>query len=206
MKITRYFQSCLLIEEVVARILIDPSAQEKDRQKDFAKLDAVLYTHEHSDHFDAELAKVFMEAGVPIYANASTAKLIDGKVNVVSGGHELTINYQKIKAVELPHCPMPDGSPGPQNTGYLINGYFFHPGDGKELADLQVKHMALPITGPDISMKDAFSFAKQLGVNRALAIHYDGLGAKPEVYAGFAERLSMPFKLISLGVGQTVEL
>ena len=56
MKITRYYQSCLLVEEGSARILIDPSGAEAERFDSFGKLDAVLYTHEHSDHFDPDLA------------------------------------------------------------------------------------------------------------------------------------------------------
>ena len=49
MKVTRYFQSCLLP-------------------------DAVLYTHEHMDHFDLEMARKFAAGGADVYDNASTAK------------------------------------------------------------------------------------------------------------------------------------
>lgn len=186
MKITRFTQSCLLIEEGNSKILIDPSGAEKGNVAKFGKLDAILYTHEHADHFDAEMAKSWVEQGVPVYANASTAKLIGGKVNTIQDGQEFSVGGFKIKALELPHCLMWDGGEGPQNTGYLINGQFFHPGDGKELEGLKVDNMALPITGPDVSIKDAFSFAVQLGVKAAIPIHYDYIGTKPEVFASIA--------------------
>ncbi|MGH7782782.1 MAG: MBL fold metallo-hydrolase, partial [Candidatus Binatia bacterium] len=71
MKVTRYFQSCLLIEVNGVTILIDPSGQ--DKETDFGKLDAVFYTHEHLDHFDADMAQTFVEQGIaPVYANTST--------------------------------------------------------------------------------------------------------------------------------------
>jgi L-ascorbate metabolism protein UlaG (beta-lactamase superfamily) len=206
MKITRYFQSCLLIEEGKARILIDPSAQDKDKIGKLGELDAVLYTHEHSDHFDAEMAQTFVEQGIaPVYANASTAKLIKASKTVVKDGQKFDISGLKIRAIELPHCLMPDGSEGPQNTGYLINNTFFHPGDGKELNGLKVENLALPITGPDISIKDALAFARQVSAKLAIPIHYDFLGLKPEAVESFAERFGMPFKIHTLKNGQSVE-
>src|SRR4051812_6667891 len=161
MKVTRYFQSCLLVEEGKARILIDPSGHEKDR--DFGRLDAVLYTHEHADHFDAEMAQTFVEQGIaPVYANASTANLIKASKTVVKDGQQFDINGVKIKALELPHCLMVDGSKGPQNTGFVIDGKLFHPGDGKELKGLTIDTLAVPISGPDISLHDAFAFTQQV--------------------------------------------
>lgn len=186
--------------------MIDPTGQDKDIGK-FGKLDAVLYTHEHGDHFDAEMAQTFVEQGIaPVYANASTAKLIKASKTVVKDGQEFKINGVKIKIIELPHCLMPDGRAGPQNAGYLVNGKFFHPGDGIELEGLKVDSLALPIIGPDISIKDAFNFAKQLSIKNAVPIHYDFLGLKPEIVKSFAERFNMPFKVHILKNGESTEL
>ncbi len=205
MKVTRYFQSCLLVEEGKARILIDPSGQENDRLGEFGKLDAVLYTHEHSDHFDAEMAQTFVEQGLaPVYANASTAKLIKASKTVVKDGQEFNINGVRVKSIELPHCLMWDGSQGPQNTGYLINGKLFHPGDGVNLTGLKVNGVALPINGPDVSLKDAFAFAKQLSAENVVPIHYDYLGGKPEVFASIGQ--GMGLKTHVLDIGESVTL
>jgi L-ascorbate metabolism protein UlaG (beta-lactamase superfamily) len=77
MKVTRYFQSCLLVEDGETRVLIDPSGQEKDSLDKFGKLDAVLYTHEHSDHFDANMAQTFVEQGIaPVYPKIPATYLI----------------------------------------------------------------------------------------------------------------------------------
>ncbi|MBI2592259.1 MBL fold metallo-hydrolase, partial [Candidatus Saccharibacteria bacterium] len=187
-----------------SRILIDPSRE--DSGVDFDKLDAVLYTHEHGDHFDPALTKKFMEQGIAVYANPSTTKFIDGQPNIVKDGQEIAAGSFKIKVIELLHCPMPDGSEGPQNTGYLINEKLFHPGDGKELAGLKVDNLALPITGPDISMRDAFDFAKQVGAKIAIPIHYDKLGANPEVYKTFAGYFDFDFTLHPLAYGESIEI
>jgi len=200
-----------LIEEGDTRILIDPSAHEKDH--DFGELDAVLYTHEHSDHFDAEMAQTFVEQGIaPVYANASTAKFIKASKTVVNDGQEFSMGGLRIKAIELPHCLMPDGSRGPQNTGYLINNRLFHAGDGKELAGLKAELLAAPITGPDVSMLDVFNFAKQVSAKKLIPIHYDIFGANPELYASFAsgkagaKAFSFPFRVVVLDIGESIEL
>lgn len=206
MKVTKYFQSCLLIEEGGARILIDPSGAEKERVAEFRKLDAVLYTHEHGDHFDPDLAETFISSGVPVYANVSTSKQIKSDVNFVNDGLEFKVGDVSINAIELPHCLMPNGQPGPQNTGYLINGKLFHPGDGKDLAGLQVDNVALPITGPDISFYDAANFVKQLGAKNAIAIHYHTMGANTDTYQYFMKLFQLPFDLKVLEVGGQIEL
>lgn len=206
MKITKYYQSCLLIEDGNARILIDPSANEAPRIEEFGHLDAVLYTHEHNDHFDPGLAQQFQSRGVALYSNASTARLMRALPVIVKNEQEFVVNQLAIKAIELPHSLMPDGSEGPQNTGYLLNGKLFHPGDGKETEGLQVENIALPITGPDISIMDAYAFARQVNARTAIAIHWHTFGANPELYARFTHVFNQPFELKVLEIGESTEL
>jgi len=205
MKVTRYFQSCLLIEDKGARILIDPSGQEKDRLSEFGKLDAVFYTHEHGDHFDAGMAQDFVEQGVaPVYANASTAKLIEASKTEVKDGQEYEINGLKVKAIELPHCLMVDGSTSVQNTGYLVDGKLFHPGDGAELEGLSVDTLAVPISGPDISLKDAYAFTMQVKAKQVIPIHYDFLGGNPDYLGSSLNKKGV--KVHGLTIGDSIEL
>lgn len=206
MKITRYHQSCILIETDTARILIDPSDFEAGRIDTLGRLDAVLYTHEHADHFDPELAQTLKEQGIAVYANESTNKQAESSLNVVDNYQEIKINDTTIVAIELLHCLLPDGSAGPQNTGYIIEDRFFHPGDGVYLEDFEASIVALPITGPDVSMKDAFDFALQLKAKEVIPIHFDKLGAHPEVFKGFADRFSMPFTVHPLTDGQSIDI
>lgn len=206
MKITRYEQSCLLIEQGETRVLIDPGTPftQKRDIAELGKLDAVLITHEHADHFDQELCEK-VSGDLDIYVNESTSKHMVGNKKVVQSNQQINIGELKITAIELPHCLMPDGSEGPQNIGYLINDIFFHPGDGIELDGLKVKYLALPITGPDVSMKRAFGFARQVSAQQAIAIHYDLFGANPSLYSNFAQRFKQPFTLTVLQAGESIE-
>ena len=60
MRITKYEHACLLIEEA-RTVLIDPGNFTRESGlldiTTLPKLDAILYTHEHQDHFDLALLK-----------------------------------------------------------------------------------------------------------------------------------------------------
>jgi L-ascorbate metabolism protein UlaG (beta-lactamase superfamily) len=207
MKVTRYFQSCLLVEDGDVRVILDPSANDADNFDNFGKLDAVIYTHEHSDHFDPELTAKFADAGVKVYANASTAKQMKSPPSkVVTDGLKWDINGMSVEAKELPHCLMVDGSTSVQNTGYLLAGKFFHPGDGVELEGFSAEVAAVPITGPDISLKDSFVFSRNLSAKLVIPIHYDFIGTKPEVFSMFAERTKPGFSVKVLGQSESTEV
>lgn len=210
MKVTRFPQSCLLLEQDGHAIVIDPGVHFlKTHTIDELKgVGAVLYTHQHSDHYDPAIAKALLEAGVPIYANAATDNLIDSdKVTVVHDGDMFTAGGFEVIARELPHCLLVDGSKGPQNTGYVVNGAFFHPGDGKELEGLKVDNLALPITGPDISMHDAFAFARQVQAKVVIPIHYQAIPADPTVFASYIQKGGAPgFEVRVLADGQSTEV
>jgi len=208
MKVTRYPESCLLIEINGNKIVIDPGEQflQSHTIEELQGVEAVLYTHRHADHYDPKIAQALRAQGVPLYANAATAELVGEPCHIVNDGDELMINDFPVKAIELPHCPMVNGRPGPQNTGYVIDDTFFHPGDGKELSGLQINAMALPIAGPSISPEDAYNFAVQLGVKIAIPVHYDVFVADPKVIAKSFADADAPFELRVLADGESTEI
>lgn len=198
----------MLIQKDEYAIVIDPGSDFLDSHSvsELSGVRAVLYTHQHGDHYNPTIAQALLKNGAELICNASTAGLIDGVCRVVTDNESFELFGFRITARELPHMFLPDGSAGPQNTGYVIDDILFHPGDGKDINKLLIKTLAVPITGPDISMKEAFDFAKKVKAKKVIPIHYDKLGAKPDVYRHFAERLHMPFQVIVLEDGDTTEL
>lgn len=209
MKVTRYPQSCLVLEDGGHKLVIDPG-DDFTANHDVSELEgaeAVLYTHRHNDHLLPDIAEYLKGQGAALYGNDGCVQALgDADMQTVNDGDEFTAAEFAITARELPHCLMPDGSEGPQNTGYVINGIFFHPGDGKSLEGLSVDNLAMPINGPDVSMKDAFDFAKQVQAKVAIPIHYDKIGGNPEIYKMFAEGTSMPFEVRVLASGESTEI
>ena len=59
MNLTKFAQSCFLLEEAELKVLIDPGfilADEKTIQQ-WKNPDFILVTHKHQDHFDEEIVK-----------------------------------------------------------------------------------------------------------------------------------------------------
>lgn len=211
MKVTKYPQSCLILELDGKRLAIDPGSfvAQKYKASDLLPLDGILITHEHPDHADPQLIKGLVDqTPIPVIANQSTAKLLgDVVTKIISDGEETEVGGFKISARELPHVAMVDGAPGPQNTGYVINGAFFHPGDGISIDNLKVSSAAVPIAGPDISPRDIHHFISQLGCSVVIPIHYDLFPADPEFYKTlFGDWFKLPIKFIPLNSGESTEV
>ncbi|MDP2671050.1 MAG: MBL fold metallo-hydrolase [bacterium] len=234
MKITKFPQSNLIIEENGKYLMIDPGVYtfEKFSAADLGKVDAVLITHEHPDHFDAEHLKAF--TSLPIYANSAVVKLAAKsgiKVNPVQDRVEFEVENFKILPIDLAHfqglwcrgcnnrvttetitedgkCGLhmdlePERRDGPPNTGYVINGIFFDPGDGIKIADLKIESAAIPIAGPTVRFPQAWELTKSLGAKRIVPIHYSAWKADPNEFANQAPE---KVEVIVLDDGQSVEI
>lgn len=208
--VTKYPQSCLLLEKGSRRLLIDPGSfvSQKYKPADLLPIEGILITHEHPDHADPNLIKQLVgDNDIPVIGNQSTKDLLgDVVTNLIVDEEELEVAGFRVMAHELPHMPLLDGSAGPQNTGYVIDGVFFHPGDGKDLANLTVNSAAIPIAGPDMSFRDSTNFALQLGCKKVIPIHNDVANLNPDIYKDFVSHGNFPFEIIALQNGESTEL
>jgi len=206
-KVTKYPQSCLLLEKEGRRIVIDPGNffAAKYNVDELGAIEVVLYTHQHADHYDGSLIEAFRSSQVALYGNSDVAALIGEGARQVQDGEQFSAAGFSIVPRDLPHCVMPDGSAGPPNTGYVIDGNFFHPGDGIEISGLRVEHAAVPIAGPSVSLYHAVQFATSLGAKKVIPIHYDNTALFPGNPDGFA-KVCKNAEVIVLKDGQTTEL
>ncbi|HSW70999.1 MAG TPA: MBL fold metallo-hydrolase, partial [Gammaproteobacteria bacterium] len=152
MKITKYPQSCLLLEKNNKQIVIDPGnlfTAEYDRSV-LGELAAVLITHKHGDHFDDDFLTEIIKEGVEVFSNSEVAGLLEG-VKAIESGKAFEVAGFKVLPYDLPHCKVPEIYGIAHNTGYIIDATFFHPGDGIETSGLKIHDLAVPVAGPDIS-------------------------------------------------------
>jgi L-ascorbate metabolism protein UlaG (beta-lactamase superfamily) len=209
MKITKYPQSCLLIEKDDTRVIIDPGSfvNAGYSAAEFGAINIILITHEHADHADAGFLDQIAECnpGVEVVANESTKKILGNRVTrVASSGEVLTIANVQIHAIDIPHVAMVNGDPGPQNTAYIIDGILFHPGDGIDASGVESRVVAAPIAGPDISPRDVYSFVEQTKAEIVVPIHYNYHKADPNLFKNLLSPLGV--QTFVLENGQSIDI
>jgi L-ascorbate metabolism protein UlaG (beta-lactamase superfamily) len=174
---------------------------------DFGHFDAVLFTHTHADHFDIDKLPELAATGAQIYGNVNVAQSAGStQVETISDNEELVVAGFKVKALPMEHCLMADGSPaGIPNTGFLIDDRLLVPGDSTVDIGKTVEIVALPIFGPDISLKDAYGMAQATKAKTLIPIHYDVAGMNPKIFEMLAAR-GLSAKVITLASGESTEL
>ena len=182
MKITKYPQSCLMVETNNKKILIDAgNLKYQDKfLKEWKKSDIILITHKHADHIKSDLLKTL---NIPIY---STQEVQDTypyiKFNIIKEDDILNIDNIKIEVVKAVHGYNPllkNGGQVFENVGYIID-------DGKCRLyitsdticfnnDYKADVVALPVTGYGLTMSafEASLFAQELGAKLVLPVHMD---------------------------------
>ena len=192
MKITKYPQSCVLIETKGKKILIDPGNlvynQTDVKPGDFKDIDIIPLTHKHPDHCFPEALKVIKENNprAIILANKEVNEILKTE-NVDS---EL-VNIRdikeydeiKIEIVEAQHGYLPrmDEKSFPRdNNGFIID-------DGKTRLydcgdticfnnDIKSDIVLVPISGHGVVMEPdvAVEFCQKIKPKLVIPIHYDG--------------------------------
>lgn len=184
MKITKYPQSAILIEDYKSkRILIDPGSfcyNDDFKPEDWGKIDILLFTHVHGDHFMPEVAEALKEIN-PNILIASNIEVCDelSKLNIeceiLAPEQEIDADGIKIKGVKSIHGDLPNGKPKPDVIGFLIDDKFYHPGDTIYLEEKPYADVVfVPICGVVVmNVAEAAKFVSEIDPKIAIPIHYD---------------------------------
>ena len=191
MKITKFPQSCLLIETQEKKILIDPGNL-KYKEEYFAiwnSVDIILITHKHPDHCYTERLEK-LDKSIKIYATQEVKEANKTLViNIVKENDIIELGSIKIEVVHAIHGyqPLLKGEKEiHENVGYIID-------DGKNRLyttsdticfknDYQADILAIPVTGHGVTMSafEAALYAKEVGAVLTLPIHMDNPAFPPD--------------------------
>ena len=175
MKITKFAHSCLLVEEGSVRILTDPGNY-STKQNDVKNIDAVLVTHEHPDHCDPSSLKAILanSPNVRILTNKGVGALLDKEgisYSLLERGQSLDVKGVKIETYGEKHAMMYPTWPIVDNTGYLIAGKLFHPGDSFTVPSKKVELLALPVAAPWLKLSEYIDYVKAVKPKTCFPVH-----------------------------------
>ncbi|HEY3868737.1 MAG TPA: MBL fold metallo-hydrolase [Actinocrinis sp.] len=172
MLLTEYTHSCVRLERDGAVLVIDPGTWSEAYALKGA--DAVLVTHEHTDHIDVlRLAGL----GVPVYAPAG-AEIAGLEVNRVVRGETFTAAGFWVTAVGGRHAAVFEDEPACANLGYVVEQDVYHPGDALHVPDLPVATLLVPMQASWLKCAEAIGFVRAVGPRRAIGIHDGQINAR----------------------------
>ncbi|HEY5358436.1 MAG TPA: MBL fold metallo-hydrolase [Streptosporangiaceae bacterium] len=174
MRLTKLGHACVRLEKDGARLVIDPGAWSgPDR---LAGAQAVLITHEHPDHVDADAVRAALTAdsGLELWANSSvTAKFADfgGRVHEVLHGDVFTAAGFDVHVYGEKHAQILPSVPIIPNTGFAVDGAVFHPGDSFTVPQDRIPTLLLPVSAPWLKFSEVAAYAYEVAPERGYAIH-----------------------------------
>lgn len=176
MKITKYAQSCLLIEVDGVTLLTDIGSYNTNIP-DVSELDAILITHEHQDHFEIDKVKVLLERNPEalIVTHAAVGEKLEEVAiahSLIEPGQTIEVKGVAIESFGTEHAIIYGDSSPCRNTGFLIAGRLFVPGDAlHDVPSKPVEILALPTGGPWHKISTAIDYAKTVKPRVAFPIH-----------------------------------
>ena len=174
MKITKYPQSCLLIETKDKKILVDPgNLKYKEEYLDiWNKVDIILITHKHPDHCNTEVIEK-LSSNIKIYSSKEVQEANESlKINIVKEGDKIELEDVNIEVVKAIHGyqPLLKGTKEVhENIGYIID-------DGENRLyttsdticfrnEYKADILCIPVTGHGLTMSafEAALYSKEIG-------------------------------------------
>jgi L-ascorbate metabolism protein UlaG (beta-lactamase superfamily) len=206
MKITKIGHCCLVIEENGVKIMTDPG-NFSTGQDEVTAIHAVLITHEHADHLHIESLK-------KVLANNPTARVITNNAvseilkkeniacDIVGHKDETDVNGLLVQGFGDTHAEIYITVPSVENTGYMIGGKLFYPGDAFYDPGCPVHTLALPVAGPWMKISDAIEYARTVHPKVCFPVH-DGMYKDPsrfqQIPAMILEKVDINFVLMAEG-------
>ncbi|MBK7622297.1 MAG: MBL fold metallo-hydrolase [Kineosporiaceae bacterium] len=183
MRLTHLGHSCLLLEDGGSRVLIDPGSMSPGAEE-LTDLDAVLITHGHSDHLDAERLPVLLDGNTTAMLITEPEAAVDlTRVGIeargLHAGQAVTVAGFEVSALGGLHAPVHAEAPRIGNIGLLLRSpggsTVFHPGDALDAVPPRgsgtVDVLALPVSGSWLSLGAAIDFARAVAPRAVVAVH-----------------------------------
>jgi L-ascorbate metabolism protein UlaG (beta-lactamase superfamily) len=175
MRFTKLGHSCVRLEKDGAVLVIDPGSY-SDAAGALDGAAAVLVTHEHADHLDAEAIRAALSSdpGLTLWANQSICAQFGefgDRVHEVQHGDALSVAGFSVHVYGVDHALIHKDIPLVINTGFLVDGELFHPGDSYTVPEEPVRTLLLPISAPWLKAGEMIDYFREVSPACGYAIH-----------------------------------
>jgi L-ascorbate metabolism protein UlaG (beta-lactamase superfamily) len=175
MRFTKYGHSCVKLEKDGEVLIIDPGVW-SDAPMALVGANAVLVTHEHPDHLDAEAVRTALRANpeLTLWSNSSVTAQFDefgSRVHETRQGDALSVVGFEVHVSGREHALIYKEIPRVPNTCFLVDGDLFHPGDSFTVPDEPVRTLLLPISAPWLKASEMIDYFRTIAPARGYAIH-----------------------------------
>jgi L-ascorbate metabolism protein UlaG (beta-lactamase superfamily) len=175
MRFTKLGHSCVRLEKDGAVLVIDPGGW-SDAAAALAGAAAVMVTHEHADHLDADAVRAALRASpeLTLWANPQIAVQFaefGDRVHETRAGDVLCPAGFEVHVYGHDHALIHTDIPLVVNNGFLVEGELFHPGDSFTVPQQPVRTLLVPIAGPWLKAGDMIDYFRAVAPARAYAIH-----------------------------------
>lgn len=175
MQLTKWTHSCVTLEKDSGKLVLDPGAFSETAPA-LGGAAAVLVTHEHPDHLDADAVRRALEAdsALTLHAPAAVAGRFaefGDRVTAVGGGESFEVAGFSVRTFGDQHALIHARIPVIANVGYLVDDDVFHPGDSFTVPEAPVQTLLLPATAPWAKVGEVIDYAVAVRAPRVLPIH-----------------------------------
>ena len=192
MHLTHYGHACVLVDTGAARLLFDPGAFSSGFES-VNGLDAILITHQHADHVDADALRALLRANpdAALVSDGQTARQLDGvDARTAAPGDRLSLGGAEVAVVGSGnHAEIHADIPLVANNGYLVDRTLLHPGDAYVPPGLdELATLLLPTGAPWLKVSEAVDYLRTVAPRTVVPIHEQTL-AKPAMHYRFFDDL-----------------
>jgi L-ascorbate metabolism protein UlaG (beta-lactamase superfamily) len=175
MRFTKLGHSCVRLDKEGAVLVIDPGTF-TDAAAALDGATAVMVTHEHPDHLDADAIRAALSSdpGLTLWANQSIRAQFGefgDRVHEVQHGDALEVAGFSVHVYGVDHALIHRDIPLVVNTGFLVEGELFHPGDSYTVPEDPVSTLLLPISAPWLKAGEMIDYFRAVAPARGYAIH-----------------------------------
>jgi L-ascorbate metabolism protein UlaG (beta-lactamase superfamily) len=167
-KLTKLPHACVRLEQDGAVLVMDPGGF-SDPAAALRGADAVLITHEHPDHLDADAIRA---AGLPVWAHPDVlAQIPEVPGTPVRPGDSVDVAGFPVRVFGGRHAHIHEDVPDLANNAYLIADRLYYPGDSFALPEVPVEVALVPVGGPWMKIAEAIDFVRAVRPARAHPTH-----------------------------------